>query len=87
VSPRSITRAASSFDGFERNQAISTQTLMDHLEVPQRQRRAGTYLHLATLAELGWTAVRVRDLTRGAQGANARVRSQRERVNSKAGGE
>ena len=51
------------FDGLER---ISTQMLMDILEVPQRQRTAGSYRHLATLmAELGWTAVRVRDLTRG----------------------
>jgi hypothetical protein len=47
-------------------QRISTQTLMDILEVPQRQRTAGNYRHLATLmAELGWTAVRVRDFTRG----------------------
>ena len=39
---------------------------MDILEVHQRQRTAGSYRHLATLmAELGWTAVRVRDLTRG----------------------
>jgi hypothetical protein len=47
------------FDGLER---ISTQTLMDILEVPQRQRTAGTYRHLAkVMAELGWAAVRVRD--------------------------
>jgi hypothetical protein len=33
---------------------------------PQRSRTAGTYRRLAKLmAELGWTAVRVRDLTRG----------------------
>ena len=56
-------RGTIGFDGLER---ISTQTLMDILEVPQRQRTAGTYRHLATLmAELGWTAVRVRDFTRG----------------------
>jgi hypothetical protein len=36
------------------------------LEVPQRSRTAGTYRRLAKLmAELGWSAVRVRDLTRG----------------------
>jgi|SRR6185437_5245137 len=47
------------FDGLER---ISTQTLMDILEVPQRQRTAGTYRHLAALmAGLGWAAVRVRN--------------------------
>ena len=35
---------------------------MDFLEVPQRQRTAGTYRHLAALmAELGWAPVRVRD--------------------------
>ncbi|WP_143270893.1 hypothetical protein [Bradyrhizobium brasilense] len=51
------------FDGLER---ISTQTLMDVLEVPQRDRTAGTFRHLSTLmTELGWTAVRVRDFTRG----------------------
>ena len=51
------------FDGHER---ISTQTLLDILEIPQRKRTAGTYRHLAKLmAELGWAAVRVRDLTRG----------------------
>jgi hypothetical protein len=51
------------FDGMER---VSTQALLDLLEVPQRKRTAGTYRHLAKLmADLGWTAVRVRDLTRG----------------------
>ena len=56
-------RGTTGFDGLER---ISTQRLMDLLEVPQRQRTAGAYRHLATLmAELGWAPVRVRDLTRG----------------------
>ena len=51
------------FDGLER---VSTQSLLDALEVPQRSRAAGTYRRLARLmAELGWNAVRVRDLTRG----------------------
>jgi hypothetical protein len=51
------------FDGLER---ISSQTLLDLLEVPQTNRIAGTYRRLAkVMAELGWTAVRVRDLTRG----------------------
>jgi hypothetical protein len=50
-------------DGIER---ITTQIVLDMLEVPQRARRAGTYRRLAKLmAELGWTAVRVRGLTRG----------------------
>ena len=50
-------------DGVE---IISTQLVLDILEVPQEQRRAGTYRRLAKLmAELGWAAVRVRGLTRG----------------------
>jgi hypothetical protein len=56
-------RGKTGFDGLER---ISSQTLMDILEVPQRERTAGTYRHLAkVMSELGWTAVRVRDFTRG----------------------
>jgi hypothetical protein len=50
-------------DGVER---ITTQMLFDILEVPQRSRGAGACRRLAKLmAELGWTAVRVRGLTRG----------------------
>jgi hypothetical protein len=50
-------------DGIER---ITTQVVLDLLEVPQCSRRAGTYRRLAKLmAELGWTPVRVRGLTRG----------------------
>jgi hypothetical protein len=37
-------RGQTGFDGIER---ISTQALMDLLEVPQRQRTAGNYRHLA----------------------------------------
>jgi hypothetical protein len=51
------------FDGLER---ISSQTLLDLLEVPQRNRTAGTFRRLSkVMAGLGWSAVRVRDLTRG----------------------
>jgi hypothetical protein len=51
------------FDGLER---VSSRALLDMLEVPQRSRTAGVYRRLATLmAEMGWTAVRVRDLMRG----------------------
>jgi hypothetical protein len=51
------------YDGLER---VSSQTLLDLAEVPQRNRTAGTFRRLAkVMAELGWTAVRVRDLTRG----------------------
>lgn len=50
-------------DGIER---VTTQVLFDILEVPQRSRGAGACRRLAKImAELGWTAVRVRDLTRG----------------------
>jgi hypothetical protein len=50
-------------DGIER---ITTQLLFDILEVPQRSRGAGACRRLAKLmAQLGWTAVRVRGLTRG----------------------
>ena len=50
-------------DGVER---ITTQLLFDLLEVPQRSRGAGACRRLAKMmAELGWTAVRVRELTRG----------------------
>ncbi len=57
-------------DGLER---ISSQMLLDLLEVPQRQRTAGTYRRLAkAMAELGWTAVRLRHLTRG--GYRERIR-------------
>ena len=50
-------------DGIER---ISTQTLFDHLEVPQFRRDTGACRRLAqVMRDLGWTAVRVRDLTRG----------------------
>jgi hypothetical protein len=56
-------RGTAGFDGLER---ISTQTLLDILEIPQRKRTAGTYRHLAkVMTELGWTGVRVRDFTRG----------------------
>jgi hypothetical protein len=51
------------YDGLER---LSTQKLLDILEVPQSKRNTETYRALArVMAELGWTPVRVRDLTRG----------------------
>ena len=51
------------YDGLER---ISSQTLLDLLEVRQRNRTAGTFRRLAkVMADLGWTPIRVRDLTRG----------------------
>jgi hypothetical protein len=51
------------YDGIER---VTTQMLLDVLEVPQCRRRAGTYRKLSKLmVELGWTPVRVRAKTRG----------------------
>jgi hypothetical protein len=59
-------RVRGKVDFFDRLERISSQTLLDLLEVPQRNRTAGTYRRLAkVMADLGWTGVRVRDLTRG----------------------
>jgi hypothetical protein len=53
-------RGTVNYDGVER---VSSQTLLDLLEIPQRQRRAGLYRRLARImTELGWRATRVRDL-------------------------
>lgn len=61
--PLERVRGKIDFDGLER---VSSQTLLDILEVPQRDRTGSAYRHLAkVMADLGWTAVRVRDLTRG----------------------
>lgn len=51
------------YDGIER---LSSQAILDILEIPQRARTAGTCRRLAkVMRALGWTPVRVRDLTRG----------------------
>jgi hypothetical protein len=61
--PLGRVRGQINFDGLER---VSSQTLLDLLEIPQRSRRAPVFRRIAKLmAELGWTPVRVRDLTRG----------------------
>ena len=63
LAPLQRVRGKVEFDGPER---VSTQSILDLLEVPQRGRKAGAYRRLAKLmAELGWSAVRVRDMTRG----------------------
>lgn len=50
-------------DGIER---ISTQAVFDYLDVYQRNRGASASRRLARLMrQLGWTPVRLRDLTRG----------------------
>jgi hypothetical protein len=61
-----LERVRGKLDFFDRLERISSQTLLDVLEVPQRNRTAATFRRLAkVMAELNWTAVRVRDLTRG----------------------
>ena len=61
--PLERVRGKIDYDGIER---VTTQMLLDVLEVPQRKRRAGTYRHLSKLmVELKWTPVRVRARTRG----------------------
>ena len=48
-------------DGIER---ISTQTVFDVLEVPQRSRTAGTCRRLARLMrDLGWSPIKARGFT------------------------
>ena len=61
-----LERVRGKVDFYDRLERISSQTLLDLLEVPQRSRTAGTFRRLSkAMTELGWTAVRVRDLTRG----------------------
>jgi hypothetical protein len=61
-----LERVRGKVDFYDRLERIGSQTLLDLLEVPQRNRTAGTFRRLGkVMAELGWTAVRVRDLTRG----------------------
>ncbi len=50
-------------DGVER---ISTQAVLDLLEVPQKERKRGTFTRLSKLMrEAGWVPIRARELTRG----------------------
>jgi hypothetical protein len=61
-----LARVRGKVDFFDNLERVSSQTLLDLLEVPQRNRTAGTFRRLASvMTELGWTAVRVRDLARG----------------------
>jgi hypothetical protein len=63
LAPLQRVRGKVDCDGLER---ATTQMLLDAVDCPQRSRTAGTYRRLAKLmVELGWTPVRVRDLTRG----------------------
>ena len=68
-----LERVRGKIDFFDHLERISSQTLLDLLEVPQRKRTAGVFRRLSrVMTELGWTALRVRDLTRG--GYKERVR-------------
>jgi hypothetical protein len=59
--PLERVRGKIDFDGLE---CVTSQKILDLLEIPQTSRRAPVYRRVAKLmAELGWTAVRVRDLT------------------------
>ena len=50
-------------DGVER---ISTQAVLDILEVVQKDRKRSTFTRLSKLMrEAGWVPIRARDLTRG----------------------
>ena len=61
-----LERVRGKIDFFDNLERVSSQTLLDLLEVPQRNRTAGVFRRLSrVMTELGWTAVRVRDLTRG----------------------
>jgi hypothetical protein len=61
-----LERVRGKVDFHDRLERVSSQTLLDFLEVPQSNRTTGTFRRLAkVMAELGWTAVRVRGLTRG----------------------
>jgi hypothetical protein len=61
-----LQRVRGKIDFYDRLERISTQRLLDLLQVPQRNRAAAVFRRLArVMIELGWSAVRVRDLTRG----------------------
>jgi hypothetical protein len=56
--PLGRVRGKIDYDGIER---VTTQMLLDVLEVPQCRRRAGTYRKLSKLmVDLRWAPVRVR---------------------------
>jgi hypothetical protein len=61
-----LARVRGKVDFYDRLERISSQTLLDLLEVPQRNRTAGTFRRLSkNMIELEWRPVRVRALTRG----------------------
>jgi hypothetical protein len=61
-----LERVRGKVDLYDRLERVSSQMLLDLLEVPQLDRTAAVFRRLArVMIELGWTPVRVRDLTRG----------------------
>jgi hypothetical protein len=59
-----LSRVRGRIDFFDNLERVSSQTLLDLLEIPQQSRRAPVYRRIAKLmAQLGWTPIRVRDLT------------------------
>ncbi len=59
-----LSRIRGKLDFFDNLERVSSQKILDLLEVPQQNRRAPVYRRIAKLmAELNWTTVRVRDLT------------------------
>ncbi len=59
-----LSRVKGTIDFADNLERISSQKILDLLEVPQASRRAPVYRRIAKLmAQLGWTPIRVRDLT------------------------
>jgi hypothetical protein len=57
-----LQRVRGKVDCSDRLERVSSQMLLDLLEVPQRQRTAGTFRRLAKImAQLNWSPIRVRD--------------------------
>ncbi len=57
-----LARLKGKIDFADNLERVSSQTILDLLEIPQQSRRAPVYRRIAKLmAQLGWTPVRVRD--------------------------
>jgi hypothetical protein len=59
-----LSRVKGKIDFADNLERVSSQTLLDLLEVPQQSRRAPVYRRISKImVELGWTPIRVRDQT------------------------
>jgi hypothetical protein len=68
-----LSRVRGKIDFADNLERVSSQTLLDLLEIPQQSRRAPVYRRIARLmAQLRWTPVRVRELT--GRGSKEQVR-------------